>query len=285
MPRSAVEPSSQSAKIRSERGVLRLKPSTNAQKNTVMAGTLSSRLLTSTAALARRLPASVTRLFARPIGYRLSTADAFVHESARMIHTAFGYCRNNKVEGDYAEFGVYRGRGIIEADRASRLHGLSDRQLWAFDSFSGLPEVTGVDEGGPFTEGEFFCSRPEFERNLRRAGIPSERFRIVEGFFDETLLPQKAAELGLEQVAVAWIDCDLYESTIPVLDFLTDRLVDGAVLIFDDWYCFNGGMDRGERRACAEWLSRNPQLELMEYQKFHWAGNSFIVSRREGPLQ
>ncbi len=224
-------------------------------------------------------PSKLLRLLSLPIGHSLKTANWFLHENARMVETACGFIRNNKVSGDYVEFGVYRGSTFAEAWHAARRHALSLR-FHAFDSFSGLPEVKGIDLSGSFSSGEFSATRSEFERHLKRQGVDMSRITITEGFFDRTLAEEGAArKLGLKQVALAWIDCDLYESTVPVLDFLTDLLVDGTVLCFDDWYCFNGRPDRGQQLACSEWLSSKTGIKLVEYQKFHWAGQSFIVNR------
>jgi hypothetical protein len=211
-----------------------------------------------------------------PVNYQIKSSDNVIYESARMIENAFAYCGNNKISGDYAEFGVFQGRTTIEAWRAARRFALSNMRFRIFDSFAGLPEISGQDIDGPFVEGEFACSRPNYEKNLRQFGVDLSRVDIVEGFFDQTLpgLPPEPPK-----IAIAFIDCDLYESTVPVLDYLTSRLVNGAVLVFDDWYCFDGGERKGEQLACAEWLEKNPHIHLIEYQKFHWAGNSFIVNR------
>jgi hypothetical protein len=204
-------------------------------------------------------------------------------ESARMLELAFSYVLGERIEGDYAEFGVYEGAAFVAAWHAARRRGLQRRRFHAFDSFAGLPEIGGVDLSGAFRKGEFHAPRKRFEENLRRGGVELSRVTVTEGMFAETLTPARRAELGLEKVAVALVDCDLYASAVPVLEFLTHLLVDGAVLIFDDWYCFKGRPDRGEQRACAEWLAANPDLRLVEYQKFHWAGLSFLV-HREGEV-
>jgi hypothetical protein len=211
-----------------------------------------------------------------PVNYQIKSKDNVIYESARMIDMAFAFCMNNKIRGDYAEFGVFTGRTTVEAYRASCRFGFTDMRFLLFDSFQGLPTISGKDVGGPFVEGEFSCSREEFTRNLQSFGVNLSRCEIAEGFYDETLT---APDLPERNIAVAWIDCDLYESTVPVLNFLTDRLVNGAVLIFDDWYCFDGGEQRGEQLACAEWLVAHPEIKLVEYQNFHWAGKSFIVNR------
>lgn len=44
---------------------------------------------------------------------------------------------------------------------------------------------------------------------------------------------------------------------MPALEFVTDLLVDGTILIFDDWFLFRGRSDRGEQRAFAEWKERH----------------------------
>jgi hypothetical protein len=103
---------------------------------------------------------------------------------------------------------------------------------------------------------------------------------VVEGFFDTSLDRSQQPAMGLDAAAIVWIDCDLYVSTVPVLDYITDLLVDGSVVVFDDWYCYHARPDRGEQRACTEWLDRNPDVTLVPYRDFHWAGRSFIVNRK-----
>ena len=110
--------------------------------------------------------------------------------------------------------------------------------------------------------------------------MPSSAARIIEGRLEQTLLhPER---IGLEQVAVAWIDCDLYASTVPVLDYLTARLAPGSVLIFDDWFTFRASPGHGEMRACAEWLEHNPGVMLTPWRQFHFTGQSFIVQQVPG---
>lgn len=212
------------------------------------------------------------------VGWQLKTRWHFCHESARMIETAFGFIHNNGISGDYLEFGVFGGRTFVEACLAARRYGRSDMRFHAFDSFQGLPELGSVDEQGNFHAGQFRCDRKGFEVGLRRHGVDMSRVGIHEGFFDQTLAhPNALRHLGVRQAAIVWIDCDLYSSTVPILRALGDVLVDGTVLIFDDWYCFRGRPDRGEQRACSEWLQANPHIRLVEYQKFHWAGVAFLV--------
>lgn len=225
--------------------------------------------------ISRRLSTSLVRPVTLPIIYQTRVADGFIYENGNMINMAFGYCANNKIRGDYAEFGVFKGHTTIEAWKAAQRHGLNDMKFWLFDSFEGLPEVAGSDTGGPFETGEFSFGRKEYEQNLRRNKVDFNRLNIVSGFFDKTL---SGLETG-RSFSVVWIDCDLYESTVPVLEWLTDKLVDGAVICFDDWFTFSGRPDKGEQKAVAEWLEKNPAISLMPYRDFHWAGKSFLFHK------
>ena len=74
------------------------------------------------------------------------------------------------------------------------------------------------------------------------------------------------------------IDCDLYESTVPVLEFLTDLVGQGTILIFHDWFRFRASPNCGEQRACREWLERNPHLELVEFWREGPQTVSFVVN-------
>ncbi len=196
-----------------------------------------------------------------------------------MLNTAFDYVSYGNVPGHYLEFGVLEGGTFARAWRASVHNRLSDMRFFAYDSFAGLPELSAVDAGGEFEEGQLAVSRRVFEEELERAGVDRSRVTIIEGFFDSSLDRATQPAMGLDTAAVVWIDCDLYVSTVPVLEYITDLLVDGSVLVFDDWYCYHARPDRGEQRACSEWLGRNPDISLVPYRDFHWAGKSFIVNR------
>jgi O-methyltransferase len=219
--------------------------------------------------LRRGIHRGYLRPLALPIGRHLNTVPM---ELGRMLDMAFSYVSWERIPGDYAEFGVFDGGTFLEAWQAVQRYGLTDVCLHAYDSFAGLPEVTGTDSDGSFRPGDFASSRLVFDRTT--AIIPRERMTVTQGFFRETLPVAEQHPL-----AVVLVDCDLYTSTVPVLDFLTGQLQNGTVLIFDDWFCFRGRPDRGEQLACAEWLAQHPEFSLQQYRDFHWAGRAFIVRR------
>jgi hypothetical protein len=191
------------------------------------------------------------------------------------------YLVGAQIPGDYAEFGVYRGATFMHAYKwMSYL--FQDMKFIAFDSFEGLPAPKGVDARAGYTSSffaeQFSCGEGEFLNNLCRSGTDMRRVRTIKGWFDKTLLEEKAIEYGIDRIAVAWIDCDLYESTVPVLRFIAPHLVPGSVIAFDDWKSFRNHPDYGEQRACREWLDANPTLRIQELFAYGSGGIVFTVT-------
>lgn len=191
------------------------------------------------------------------------------------------YLIGASISGDYLEFGVFQGTTFIHAYKYISPH-LKDMKFIAFDSFEGLPPPRGIDAANGYSshfyENQFSCSEEDFIRNLGLNGVDMKKVKTVRGWFNETLSPEKIKEYGIDKIAAAWIDCDLYESAVPVLKFMTNHLTVGSVIVFDDWRCFRNHPDFGEQRACREWLEANPSIKLQELFSFGWHGIAFTVN-------
>lgn len=198
-----------------------------------------------------------------------------------MAMLAMKFAASSSVQGDYLEFGVWQGDTFASAARSAKRVGLRDMRFHAFDSFEGLPTPKGVDTEGftHFAEGEYTASRRRFDKTLRKRRVPSDRVTVTQGWFSDSLTDETRERLALTSAAVVWVDCDLYESTVPVLSFIGPLLQDGTVVIFDDWYCFQARPDRGEQRAVSEWLAANSDFRLAEYRDFGWHGKAFTFYR------
>jgi hypothetical protein len=203
-------------------------------------------------------------------------------EYAMMLRHAMNFVMGGKMEGDYLEFGVSIGVTMTAAFKYARQFGLDSMRFYAFDSFEGLPAISGIDAQGPceYHEGQYACGLEQFKANLRRNGVDLTRLTAVKGWYDKVLNDATKKSLPIRTAAVVWVDCDLYESTVPVLNFITDYVQNGTVICFDDYYCFRGDPNRGEMRAFREWLVANPHITALEYRKFEAAGNSYILNVR-----
>jgi hypothetical protein len=214
------------------------------------------------------------------------------------LRTGSSFIAWNQVEGDYLEFGVFEGASFAEAYRAverQRTTVARDRQMsgtpafaqwlaakpryFAFDSFAGLPPGE-AERQTDYAPGAYACSEERFRANIGANGVDLARVITVPGMYDVSLTQQAKQRHQLRRAALILIDCDLYESTIPVLDFITDLVGQGTIIIFHDWFRFKGDPRQGEQRACAEWLARNPQLELIEYWREGPQAMSFIVNMK-----
>ena len=135
----------------------------------------------------------------------------------------------------------------------------------AFDSFEGLPEIAEIDEQEIWEKGKLKTTEEDFVRIVTKHGVPREKLMTVKGFYDTSLDEELKKRLLPAKASVIYIDCDLYTSTVPVLNFVKDFLQRGTIIVFDDWNCFHGDPDKGERRAFREFRERHPELIFEDF--------------------
>jgi hypothetical protein len=202
------------------------------------------------------------------------------HLSERgMLSQAFAITNLNQVKGDYLEFGLFRGRTFVHSWTLKR-DSARDMHLWGFDSFEGLPEVK-PREGEIWETGQYACSVDTFRSIITAQGMQPPEYTLVPGFFDQSLNEQQHQRMAGRTAAIVYIDCDLYESTVPVLAFIERYLQTGTVVCFDDFYCYRGAPDQGEQRALAEFLDQHPNIKFNRYLTYGIAGQSFMVYRTD----
>lgn len=180
---------------------------------------------------------------------------------------------NRPIKGYYFEFGSNEGNTFRKA--WDNFNYLFDWTFVAFDSFEGLPEMEEYEKNSIFQPGNLKTTVPQFEEILKKHGIPKSRYKIVKGFYNESLNTKLEAELNPQKAAVIYIDCDLYSSTVDVLKFIKKFLQKGTIIVFDDWNCYFGDPKQGERRAWSEFLESNPELSFQEFVKTA-EGMSFV---------
>lgn len=202
-------------------------------------------------------------------------------EREKLLLQIMDYARSNKLEGDYLEFGVYCGGTFIPAYHFSKAMGknLAKMKFYGFDSFEGLPDVKGLDlkEFAHFAKGDYSNSIKSFVSILNKSKVDLRRIELVKGWYDKSLTPELKKKLPIKKAAIVWIDCDLYESTVPVLKFIKEYLQNGTIVVFDDWYCFRGNPLQGEQKAFAEFLSKNKSIKAIPLRQSYWGGQAFII--------
>jgi len=203
---------------------------------------------------------------------------------------AFEFIYKSEIDGDYHEYGVYQGVSIARALRenlswqrkSNRNH---VKNFFGFDSFQGLPIFTENDRLADykiFHEGQFSDTSTDIVRKkILEEGLSVDNVELIEGMFSKTLSDSNViTKIGDSRVAIAHIDCDLYSSAMDCLKFLDGRLADGAVLLFDDWYCYRGRPDCGVNKAFVEWQD-GQRYHVSDYFNYSWAGRAFIVNSQD----
>ena len=186
----------------------------------------------------------------------------------KMILEALRFVRANKINGDYFEFGVGEGYTLSSAMRIARALKM-DMFFHGFDSFEGLPDTSEY----PFTKGMY-----RFEEELVMRKLPSlHNVELHKVWFSEL----KNGRFRFNIPSIVWVDCDLYESTKPVLNWILPELQEGTIICFDDWNCFRGNPYKGEQRAFFEWQDdlNDAGWDYNPFLDFGWHGTSFIITR------
>lgn len=141
----------------------------------------------------------------------------------------------DEIRGDLIETGVWRGGASILMRAVLAAHNDLERTVWVADSFAGLPPPNAAkypdDKGIDLWKVDGLAvGLEEVRQNFARYGLLDDQVRFLQGWFSETL---RAAPI--DEIAVARLDGDLYESTIDALNALYPKLSVGGFLIVDDY--------------------------------------------------
>jgi O-methyltransferase len=170
----------------------------------------------------------------------------------------------NDIPGAFVESGVWMGGSIMAAARTLVELGVTDRDLYLFDTYEGLPEpgehdVT-VGEGQSVEElyaqlqaaaGDApYLEAPvdKVRANVALTGYPMDRVHTIAGMVEDTI-PANTPE----QVAFLRLDTDFYSSTKVEMENLFPRLSAGGILIIDDY-----GYLQGARKAVDDYFATYP---------------------------
>lgn len=208
------------------------------------------------------------------------------------LHRAWGYVYATQLAGDYYEFGVYHGSSLIHSWFSQQFfHRCMTRSrflpfeckgtvahflrhtpsFYGFDTFCGMPENNeGEDSLAP---GSFQSDMTQVLKRCAREGLQSPTLHLVPGLFTQT-----CTQLGDKPAAIVHLDCDLYSSSVDALAAIAPKIVQGTVLLCDDYNLFRADRGRGERRALAEFL-RQTNVDVEPWFAYGPASMAFLCHR------
>jgi hypothetical protein len=189
------------------------------------------------------------------------------------LYNAVEYLVKNNIDGDFVECGVWKGGSSMVMTRTLLLNGITDRNIYLYDTFEGMSEPKAEDKdlrGNPASTllnkrnkdeaGSIWCysSLEEVKANLGKTGYPPNRINYVAGKVEDTIPGTIPAGIALLR-----LDTDWYDSTYHELVHLYPLLCSGGILIIDDY-----GHWQGARKAVDNYfkeLNINPLLHRIDY--------------------
>ena len=192
-------------------------------------------------------------------------------ERIAALMNAVAYVVEQRIPGDIAECGVWRGGSMMAVALALMFRGDTNRHLYLYDTFDGMSEPTKHDQSfdgqsaqsllqrDPVGTG-IWCRSPieEVHANMVSIGYPEERMHFIQGRVEETLPAIRPDSLSLLR-----LDTDWYESTKHELIHLFPLLDPRGLLIIDDY-----GYWKGARKAVDEYFTErklNLYLHRVDY--------------------
>lgn len=164
--------------------------------------------------------------------------------------------KSHTLEGDVIECGVYRGGGTIAM--AKKLQELGVKKVvYGLDTFEGFPFAHEEDK----TNGKQLAYKGHLgdtsldgvQKAVDKAGV-SDEVILMKGLFTESF-----PDLEDKKFCFAYVDADLYLSIKQSVEFLKPRMVEGGVIMFDD---YNSNVWGGASRAVHETLGEENIVKL-----------------------
>lgn len=173
----------------------------------------------------------------------LNKSDVFITFDTDIFTLAANYAS----EGDVYEFGTYRGR------TAALLSSIfSNKKIFSFDSFKGLPEQWTKNDG-PQT----------YNTNGQSPSLNLSNVEYVKGWYKDSLPEFFSKERN--KASVIHIDCNLYSSTQLALEAIRPLIQESTVVILSNYYGYHE-YEKHEYKAFNEFIENyGIQCDLLHY--------------------
>ena len=185
-------------------------------------------------------------------------------EAVQSLIDSVKYLTKNNIKGDFIECGVWKGGSIMTMIKTLQELNLNDRDVFLYDTFTGMSKPTSEDIASNGRIGsELYTGIPnddpdanpleEVQRNVSSLNYDENKIHYIKGKVEDTL-PNNTHE----KIALLRLDTDWYESTKCELEHLFPKLVNGGILIIDDYGDWNGA-----KKAVKEYLKQNNHAVML----------------------
>uniref|UniRef100_A0A6C0HNS3 Methyltransferase domain-containing protein n=1 Tax=viral metagenome TaxID=1070528 RepID=A0A6C0HNS3_9ZZZZ len=198
-------------------------------------------------------------------------SDKFTLVSNERLKNLHVQCSKFKYTNySFVECGVAKGGCLAMMKFASG----ENNKIFGFDSFEGMPNITKEDldddynKSCPLTDlGNLSGGITNVYNTFDKLSLNMNNVKLVKGFFQDTLQIKENID-NIGEIAVLRLDGDWYESTKICLDKLYDSVIEGGIIIIDDYGHFVGA-----KRAVDEFRKKynilNPLIKT-DYTEHYW---------------
>ena len=193
-----------------------------------------------------------------------------MHRKIRFLLDMRGLLVINKIEGDYVEFGVYRGEMMYAA--ATILSPYITRYI-GLDTFEGLPAPQENDADLFVFESLGFMASPKETAEAMMHGYPTI---LIQGDFrQESILAQFRAQVS--SISVLTIDCNWPSSVKAALLVSAPYLQSGSIVFIDDYFVATRQVNFNDE--IMRQVSEVHEICFVEFQTYPPCARAFIVEK------
>ena len=182
------------------------------------------------------------------------------------------YEKISDTPGDIIDCGIFKGSSLIRfATYRNMINMPFARQIVGFDTFGKFPETdyeNDKQKREQFVEqaGEESLNTEQIRQVLNQKNL-NRNIELVEGDINNTV-PEFIDSNPNIRIALLHIDVDIYEPTVTIMESLYDHVVDGGIVIIDNYGDFDG-----ESTAVENHLGTSEDIRPMPYG----VGGAYIV--------
>ncbi len=191
-------------------------------------------------------------------------------ERMYLLSQAILNVKNNNLDGDFVECGVWRGGNILLFKLLNDFYNLN-KNIFAYDTFEGMttPQKMDITSSGVTAEIlmknikkkdekhniHCFSEIEQVKKNILKYSNLND-IHFIKGPVEKTLFFEKNLP---NKISILRLDTDFYSSTKIELERLFPRVVSGGVLIIDDY-----GFWKGARKAVDEYFNGKKWLHIVD---------------------
>ncbi len=191
-----------------------------------------------------------------------------LHRKIQFLLDIRGLIIINKIQGDYVEFGAYRGEMMYAAAKILSPH---IRKYVGLDTFAGLPEPHEEDAESFVYESQGFMAARRETAERMMSGFNTT---LIEGDFRQREV-QVEFRVEVPKISVVTIDCNWPSSVHAAMTVSYPLLQNGSIVFIDDY--FVGTRQANFNDKILQEISEQGNLKFIDFMTYPPCGRAFLV--------